>query len=135
MARREFSKQTKRQALERSQLRCEAVGPLYGLEEGIRCSIPLSHGVEFDHWIADALGGDNSLENCLSVCPRCHRAKTSRNDVPKAAKTKRVADKHKGITGPKAKIASRGFAPSSKPRRERTQLPYRPLFAKQEQGE
>jgi hypothetical protein len=91
-------------------MRCEASGPMYGLEEGIRCSVSLSAGVDFDHFIADALGGDNSLENCIAACIRCHRWKTSHNDVPKAAKVKRVSDKSLGIKAPKQKIASAGFA-------------------------
>lgn len=99
MARAEFSKPTKRAALERSQMRCEAIGTVYGLEAGIRCSISLAKGVQFDHIVADAIGGDNSLENCAAVCPRCHQIKTSKNDTPKAAKVKRVSDKALGIKG------------------------------------
>ena len=88
MARTEFSKSTKRAALERSNMRCEAVGRIYGLEDGIRCNVSLSKGVEFDHITADAIGGDNSLENCSAVCTKCHRFKSTKNDTPKAAKAK-----------------------------------------------
>lgn len=97
MARREFSKEVKREALTRSGLRCEADGPLYGLSEGQRCCIPLSAGVEFDHRISDALGGEPTLENCVAACPTCHAFKTATNDTPKAAKVKRQSDKDKGI--------------------------------------
>ncbi|URQ76203.1 MAG: HNH endonuclease [Candidatus Ochrobactrum gambitense] len=113
--RKEFSKNTKRQALERSQMRCEASGPFYGLKEGQRCSISLSNGVEFDHYLACSNGGDNSLENCISACPRCHRFKTSQFDTPRAAKTKRQSDKAKGIVRPKGAIKSAGFAKAVKP--------------------
>lgn len=97
MSRREFSKPVKREALRRSGLRCEADGPLYGLDEGQRCGIPLSSGVEFDHRIADGIGGEPTLENCAAVCPRCHAFKTANNDTPKAAKVKRQSDRHLGI--------------------------------------
>lgn len=97
MARAEFSKKTMRQALERSQMRCEAIGRWYGLDEGQRCSAPLGYGVEFDHIVADNLSHDNSLENCAAVCKVCHSRKTAKVDTPTAAKVKRVADKAKGV--------------------------------------
>ncbi|WP_415279266.1 HNH endonuclease signature motif containing protein [Brucella sp. BZ] len=127
MARLEFSKKTKRDALERSQMRCEASGPLYGLEEGQRCSIPLSNGVEFDHELAASNGGDNSIENCKAVCLRCHRWKTTQLDTPRAAKTKRQSDKAKGIVRPKGAIKSAGFAKAGKtPRIDKSALPTLP---------
>lgn len=98
MTRREFTKPTKRAALTRSGGVCEGVGPWYGLPENMRCNTPLSHGVQFDHIDLDANSKDNSLENCAAVCPACHKYKTSKFDVPKAAKTLRQQDKHKGIT-------------------------------------
>lgn len=128
MSRKEFSKLTKRAALERSQMRCEALGSVYGLEAGIRCSISLSKGVQFDHIVADAIGGDNSLENCAAVCPRCHQVKTRNNDTPKAAKVKRVSDKALGIKSNAPKIRSAGFPKSTKPRHERNKLPPRRLY-------
>lgn len=97
MPRREFSKAIKRAALARSGQRCEADGPLYGLAEGQRCGVPLSAGVEFDHRIADGIGGEPTLENCVAVCPKCHRFKSSTIDVPTIAKVKRQSDKHHGI--------------------------------------
>jgi len=123
MSRTEFSKPTKRLALERSQMRCEAVGAVYGLEAGLRCSVSLAAGVDFDHVTADALGGNNSLENCAAVCIKCHRWKTSKNDVPKAAKVKRVSDKANGIKSTKAKIASAPFQ-----KRERPERPKKPVL-------
>lgn len=127
--RREFSKPVKRAALERSQMRCEAVGAMYGLEDGIRCSISLAKGVEFDHVIADALGGDNSLDNCSAVCMRCHQFKTAKNDVPKAAKVKRVSDKARGIRTNTQPIMSAGFPKRDRPERQKKPvLPPRPLY-------
>ncbi|MGV0879489.1 HNH endonuclease [Martelella sp. FLE1502] len=104
MPRNEFSKATKREALKRSGMLCEAVGTWYGLKGNQRCNASLSYGVEFDHIILDANSHDNSLENCAAVCIKCHRFKTARHDVPVAAKTRRQQDKHLGIKKP-----SRGF--------------------------
>lgn len=124
MARRyEFSKQTKRDALRRSEGLCEAVGAVYGLEPGQRCNAPLSHGVEFDHYPAPATDlGSNTLENCVACCLTCHRFKTGTYDVPMQAKGKRVSDKHLGIR-PARK--GRGFR-KAEPQRSAT----RPLRSK-----
>jgi hypothetical protein len=97
-----FSKPVKRAALERSGKRCEATGQLYGLPDGTRCEADLGYGVEFDHLILWANSRDSSFDNCLAVCPRCHRFKTAQHDTPKAAKTVRQRDKHSGIRAAKA---------------------------------
>ncbi|MEI2387999.1 HNH endonuclease [Breoghania sp. JC706] len=97
MSRREFTKATKREALHRSKGRCEAVGTWYGLPAGQRCGRDLAYGVEFDHIDLDANSHNNSLENCAAVCPACHRFKTTKHDIPLAAKTVRQQDKHHGI--------------------------------------
>jgi hypothetical protein len=94
---RTFSKQVKRAALERSGGKCEAKGELYGLPAQIMCGASLAYGVEFDHYILWANSRDSSLDNCLAVCPSCHRFKTANHDTPKAAKTVRQRDKHSGI--------------------------------------
>lgn len=93
----EFTKATKRDALTRSGLLCEAVGSLYGLPAGHRCNAPLAYGVEFDHVILDANSKDNSLSNCAAVCSKCHRHKTAKHDTPLAAKTLRQQDNNRGI--------------------------------------
>lgn len=98
MSRAEFTKPTKREALRRSGGLCEAVGTMYGLEEGRRCNAPLAYGVEFDHVVLQANSKDNSLENCAAVCVKCHRWKTANHDTPKAAKTLRQQDDHRGIS-------------------------------------
>lgn len=95
--RHEFSKQTKRAALERSGGFCEAIGSWYGLQDGQRCNVPLGKGVQFDHIHSAENGGDNSLENCCACCVSCHAQKTAKVDIPRAAKTKRMSDKAKGI--------------------------------------
>lgn len=100
MNRREFAKQTKRDALKRSGGKCEAIGGMYGLALG-RCNAPLAYGVEFDHVILDANSKDNSLENCAAVCIKCHKWKTAKHDTPLAAKTVRQQDKNDGIEKPR----------------------------------
>lgn len=103
MNRAKFTKPVKREALKRAKNQCEAVGAMYGLPANERCGNKLSFGVEFDHVILDANSKDNSLENCASVCIRCHEWKTAKYDIPKAAKTVRQQDKNLGIR------AGRGF--------------------------
>lgn len=102
MSRHEFTKPTKREALRRSGMLCEAVGTWYGLDAGKRCNAPLSAGVEFDHIDLDANSCDNSLSNCAAVCVPCHRFKTAKHDIPVAAKTLRQQDKALGIRKPKS---------------------------------
>ena len=108
----EFSKATKREALKRSEKLCEAVGTVYGLNTGTRCNGPLSQGVDFDHYPLPATDKySDGLENCNAVCRICHKYKTATFDIPAQAKSKRIQDKHNGITRPKGKIQSRGFRP------------------------
>lgn len=97
MSRAEFTKDTKREALKRAKGVCEATGKFYGLMPGQRCSMPIATGVEFDHVILEANSHDNSLENCAAVCIPCHRFKTTKHDIPAAAKTVRQRDKDNGI--------------------------------------
>jgi 5-methylcytosine-specific restriction protein A len=102
MTRHEFGKPVRRAARLRSGGRCEANDPVYGLEPGVRCNVSLAKGVDFDHWPFPAGDeGSDVLENCMAVCPTCHRKKTSTYDVPVLAKGKRVADKARGITNTK----------------------------------
>ena len=105
----EFTKPVKREALKRSNGLCEAVGEVYGLSPGRRCNFPLSHGVEFDHYpIRAADGGSSDLDNCVAVCPVCHRHKSRTFDTLMAAKGKRVSDRHNGIRKPSTFAGSRG---------------------------
>lgn len=121
--RREFTKKTMRAALSRSGLRCEAIGTMYGLEQGCRCNADLGKGVEFDHIVLDANSKDNSLENCAAVCIKCHRQKTAHHDIPMAAKTVRMQDKALGIKAKAAKpLQSAGF-PSKQQRDPNKGLP------------
>jgi 5-methylcytosine-specific restriction protein A len=109
MSRREFPKDVRRAAYARANGHCEATGGTYGLNKGERCNMPLDRGVEYDHAIADSIGGEPTLDNCVVACSRCHSFKTRYIDIPKAAKTLRQQDKHNGIRGPKHKWPSRPF--------------------------
>jgi 5-methylcytosine-specific restriction enzyme A len=125
----EFSVKTKRERLKQSGGFCEAQGSIYGLGSDSRCGASLSRGVEFDHAVALSIGGNNSLENCRAVCIACHRFKTAKHDLPRAAKTKRQSDKSKGIRRPKGSIKSREFTPVEKAEKTgKAKLPRRPLF-------
>lgn len=88
--RQEFSRRTKLDAWTRAEGHCE------------KCAIKILAGAEYDHDIPDQLGGDNSLENCVVLCPKCHRKKTSTEDVPRIAKAKRQEAMHKNAK-PKCK--------------------------------
>ena len=81
--RREFSSKVRVEAFARSQGRCE------------KCTvkIALGNGPEYDHSTPDAVGGGATLDNCMVLCVRCHRAKTSKTDVPAIAKTARIFKK------------------------------------------
>ena len=130
MARAEFSQKTKKQALKRSGMQCEAIGAMYGLPAGKRCESSLSAGVEFDHVVLDANSKDNSLENCAAACISCHRWKTSNHDIPMAARTVRMMEKHIGLKRPKQSLASAPVPKAPKADRPaKTPLPYCPLYA------
>jgi len=60
------------------------------------CKIGAATGLEWDHVIPVAMGGDDSLDNLQPLCKTCHRAKTSA-DVKAIAKAKRMEAKHLGI--------------------------------------
>lgn len=82
--REEFSKPTKLQAFERANGHCEV------------CGNKIITRAEYDHRIPCALGGDNSLENCVCSCPKCHRTKTSDRDIPAISKAVRLNEKRAG---------------------------------------
>lgn len=89
----EFTKQTKRDAYERSEGLCEGLLP-----SGERCNANLVHKrYHFDHIVPDGIGGDTSLHNCAVLCVECHGEKTAKIDIPIIAKAKRNQDKFRGI--------------------------------------
>ncbi|MEX2739974.1 HNH endonuclease signature motif containing protein [Rhizobium mongolense] len=133
MARAEFTRKTKQDALKRSGLKCEASGARYGLEEGQRCNCSLSLGVQYDHDVPDQLGGDNSLENCRAICVQCHKIKT-RGDIQQIRKSDRQRDKSSGVIRPAGKIKSPGFPRTEKAakRQPKPSLPPRRLYEEQQ---
>lgn len=65
---------------------------------------------EYDHILPDALGGEPVLANCQVLCSKCHRLKTSGEDVPRIAKTKRTKRKAIGAWPKSSRpLRSRGF--------------------------
>ncbi|KQT52176.1 MULTISPECIES: HNH endonuclease [unclassified Aureimonas] len=111
MSRTEFGIVIRREAFKRAGKKCEAVGADYGLEPGARCNGDLSAGFDFDHIIADSIGGEATLENCACVCKRCHAIKTRTVDTPRAAKTKRQAER---AGGPRKPSSFRKPAPGTR---------------------
>ncbi len=85
MARREFSRSVMREAFARCCGKCEG------------CGAHLYTGkFQYDHIIADSIGGEPVLSNCAVLCSACHGVKTAKLDTPRAAKTKRQRDRHIG---------------------------------------
>ena len=80
--RREFPVKVKVAAYERAGGCCE------------HCTAPIRGGAHYDHRIPDALGGEPVLSNVQVLCRTCHGLKTSQQDVPTIAKSKRTHAKH-----------------------------------------
>ena len=55
---------------------------------------------DIDHILPLALGGTNEPDNLQILCKPCHRAKTTKSDVPRIAKTKRLKARHLGACAP-----------------------------------
>jgi len=98
--RREFSKQTRRDADDRAGGICECprlVGIAGFTGEG--CGRPLTSGNRFyEHIICDGIGGEPTLDNCAVLTKTCWKRKT-KWDQPTVAKVKRVRDAWLGIDG------------------------------------
>jgi 5-methylcytosine-specific restriction protein A len=81
VTRREFPNKVRIAAFERAKGHCE------------KCTARLVVGkFAYDHVIADALGGEPTLENCAVLCASCHGIKTP-SDTTAAAKVKRIRAK------------------------------------------
>jgi len=64
---------------------------------GVRLD-PVRERWEADHDLGLGAGGaDDAQSNGQPLCVPCHRRKTASVDIPKAAKSRRVSDKHFGI--------------------------------------
>lgn len=99
--RREFSAKVKAAAALRANGHCE----------NPNCGRKLLHSGDFhyDHEIPDALGGEPTLSNCRVLCRSCHKVKTSVDDVPRIAKSKRNYRRNAGIKKPRTITAWRKF--------------------------
>ena len=97
MKRAEFSRKQRVEIFNRADGRCEKCNAKLKVGEG-----------EYDHRIAQAHGGENTVENAQLLCRVCHKAKTGK-DKGITEKLKRIHDKHNGTWKPKRKIPSRPF--------------------------
>ena len=96
MTRKEFSKSTKLAVWDRCKGFCEA------------CQQKIIGRPEYDHICPDGLYGSNEIENCQALCVKCHRLKTTTEDVPKISKADRLREKAAGVRA-KRKWPSRKF--------------------------
>ena len=86
MSRKRFSKRALTKLLESFGTKCRMC----------QCEINGTSGLEWDHRIPLAIGGDDELDNLEPLCIRCHRLKT-KGDVATIAKAVRVQQKNLGI--------------------------------------
>lgn len=98
MPRREFNKEVRKAAWARCAGLCEGCGAALTLGK-----------YDFDHIIADSIGGRPDLDNCAVLCRPCHLEKTTKLDTPRAAKTERMRLKNLGLWPKGQTIQSRGF--------------------------
>ena len=100
--RKDFSRETKRQAWERAAGICEchriASYGIPGFKAGgcYQMLGPVGN-IFYEHIIADRAGGKPTLENCAVLTRACWKIKTATNDLPLAAKVRRQEDMARGI--------------------------------------
>lgn len=87
----EFSKAVKEAAWARAKGRCEHCSCGFG-----------GRRPEYQHVIPAALGGPATLDNCLCLCPPCHRYITKTEDLPRIVKAKALEEKRAGLRRSKA---------------------------------
>lgn len=90
-ARREFSRKVRAFVALRAGGRCESCAAKLKVSEG-----------EYDHVLANELGGEATAENCRLLCKPCHREKTTA-DVRIIRKADRQRDKHTRAMKPAAR--------------------------------
>ncbi len=110
MSRREFDKATKKAAAKRANGHCESCGN--GLHAG---------GYNYDHDVADGLGGEPTLENCKVLCLPCHKVKTIEHDNPRMQKADR--QRNKIAFGIRAKSTLKGPKFPTRPPQRRATTP------------
>lgn len=67
------------------------------------CGCKIVRGVQYDHRVPAAIGGPPTVDNCDVLCTPCHALKTTKQDVPAIAKTKRVIAKTAKAERPKGR--------------------------------
>lgn len=100
----------------------------------VTCKLPIKAGDKWfiEHIRALELGGEDTDENCGPAHTITCKAVKDAEDHSRAAKAKRVKQRHLGIKAPKAKIASPGFHKRDKPHAGRPSLPPARLFKEQD---
>jgi len=99
VSRREFTKDTQRQALQRANGTCER--HLIPHVFKTACGLPLGDGnTFFEHIDPDAICGRNDLANCGVLTRNCWRFKTSSYDQRVIARVRQVSDLAHGIKDP-----------------------------------
>lgn len=97
--RRNFTRETKRAAHERSGGVCEC-HRIPNFPAPV-CGARLTSGnIFYEHINQDWIGGSNDLDNCATLSKTCWRIKTDQVDQPVIAKTKRMGDQHIGAHTP-----------------------------------
>lgn len=112
MPRRDFPRKIKAAAIASAAGHCE------------RCKAVLKKGgVEVDHILEDALGGEPVLANAQVLCRPCHAEKTAER-IAKIRKADRQRDKASGAIRPKQSIAAppKPEKPAAKPMPPRRSL-------------
>jgi len=99
-----FSTRTKRAASDRANGSCECCGVSLSLQ-----------AIRFDHIIPWEISHDSTANNCQILCVPCHSKKTRNNDIPCIAKTRHIADRHRGL-----KSAKRPFPAGRNSRQSKT---------------
>ena len=123
MARREFSRKVRKQAIERANGKCESK----------TCGAVLKpREAEVDHILPCELGGEPTLANAQVLCKVCHKEKTA-NDIRRIRKSDRARDKNSGAIRPDQTMQSAPFARSAKADRKanrapKTELPPRRIY-------
>lgn len=101
LARTEFPKRVKAQAFARC---CDDKG----VPHCENCSIPLTGpNTIYEHFQADGLGGEPTLENCRVYCRNCATQKTVSHDNPIMQKADRQLKASYGIKAPSRLPGSR----------------------------
>lgn len=116
MARREFNRKTRTEAIKRADGKCQ------------KCSAVLKSGeAEVDHILEDQFGGEPTLANAQVLCKPCHKVKTAER-VRMMRKADRQGDKASGAVRPKGAFSK---APKP-PKPEKFDLTVRrPMFVKE----